>query len=174
MLQLVADRLRGCVREIDTVARLGGDEFAIVLVDCPEPRTVADRVVSCMDQETTILGRAVYPSISVGLAQHRATSHPSAVTRLEGNFSPVQRRDRSRSTNGVNLTATAAVEAAAEREAAAGRLLRAADTAMYAAKAAGKGHAAILEPDPAATPVLFLETLTVRYGPRVSVLGQQR
>ena len=73
LLKLVADRLLGCVRPGDTVARLGGDEFAILLVDCPDAREVADRVVASMDTETVVLGRPVRTSISVGVAHHAGT-----------------------------------------------------------------------------------------------------
>ncbi len=31
LLKMTADRLRHCIREVDTVARLGGDEFTILL-----------------------------------------------------------------------------------------------------------------------------------------------
>src|SRR5712691_3153318 len=47
LLKAVADRLRDCVREIDTVARLGGDEFAIIQTAIKRPADVsalADRI----------------------------------------------------------------------------------------------------------------------------------
>ena len=58
-------------------------------------------------------------------------------------------RDRSPSMGQVDV---AAIEARAERQATAALLIRLADTAMYAAKSAGKGRAAVLEADPILTP----------------------
>jgi diguanylate cyclase (GGDEF)-like protein len=46
LLQLVAQRLRGCVRDSDTVARLGGDEFVVLLNEL----SVADNVVFLMER----------------------------------------------------------------------------------------------------------------------------
>ena len=41
LLIVVAERLRGCLREIDTVARLGGDEFAIIQLGSEQPEGAA-------------------------------------------------------------------------------------------------------------------------------------
>jgi diguanylate cyclase (GGDEF)-like protein len=42
LLKAVANRLRRCIREVDTVARLGGDEFAIVQTGIRRPSDVAE------------------------------------------------------------------------------------------------------------------------------------
>jgi diguanylate cyclase len=148
LLKIVAERLLGCVRAGDTVARLGGDEFAILLEDCPDAREVADRVVASMETKTEVLGRRVRTSISVGVARHEGVPGPASVGthRLDA----LALADRSPSTVHVDAAPTDAV---AERQASAALLLRLADTAMYAAKSAGKGRAAVLDVDPVLTPL---------------------
>jgi len=148
LLTVVADRLLACVRDTDTVARLGGDEFAIVLENCADAEEIADRIVASMDQDTQVLGRTVNTSISVGVAHHRGTPAPTpVVARRAGRHEkgqPQAARSRAYSTTADDV---ASLTAAARREATAALLLRLADTAMYAAKTAGKSQA-VLTGDP--------------------------
>ena len=150
LLKIVADRLLECVRAGDTVARLGGDEFAILLEDCPDAREVADRIVASMQTKAEVLGRQVRTSISVGVARHEGAPRPAS------RRDPPARRPTGADTGPLSLDGqvdVAASEARAERQATAALLIRLADTAMYAAKSAGKGRAAVLEADPILTPV---------------------
>lgn len=59
LLQLVAERLQGCVRRSDSVARLGGDEFVVLLPDVTSRRDVAhvrDTILSCLAEPVMIDG----------------------------------------------------------------------------------------------------------------------
>jgi len=99
VLQQVARRFQGCIRDGDTLARLGGDEFAIVLpqVESSEAAAlVALRLIRSLDEPLGEDGHAVVVGTSVGIA-----AFP----------------EHGRSIHG---------------------LLLAADTALYAAKHAGK------------------------------------
>lgn len=71
VLQEVARRLLGCVREPDLVARLSGDEFAILLEHVPVSETavvVAQRMLVALGEPLLVAGRELEPSASIGIA----------------------------------------------------------------------------------------------------------
>jgi diguanylate cyclase (GGDEF)-like protein len=70
LLQIVGQRLRGCVKDGDTVARLSGDEFTVVLraVGSPEAvRATAARIVDALQMPVAIAGRDHQVRASVGV-----------------------------------------------------------------------------------------------------------
>jgi diguanylate cyclase (GGDEF)-like protein/PAS domain S-box-containing protein len=71
LLQAVARRLKGCLREVDTVARLGGDEFLILLHDLRSAQavaTVADKLLGVMAGPFEVDGHELTVSPSVGIS----------------------------------------------------------------------------------------------------------
>jgi len=71
LLQKVADRLRSCVREVDTVARMGGDEFAIILVETEadtDAVLVAKKIIQAFEAGFRISGRDCYIGVSIGIS----------------------------------------------------------------------------------------------------------
>jgi diguanylate cyclase (GGDEF)-like protein/PAS domain S-box-containing protein len=71
ILRRIAERTRGCVREIDTVCRLGGDEFVLVL---PELREAADaaavarKLLSTLSEPYPVDDRALTITPTVGIS----------------------------------------------------------------------------------------------------------
>jgi diguanylate cyclase (GGDEF)-like protein len=74
LLVLVAERLRGVLRAVDTAARFGGDEFAI-LIEGPRNgglgRLLAERVLEAFQEPFALRGRQLYISMSIGIAEGR-------------------------------------------------------------------------------------------------------
>jgi diguanylate cyclase (GGDEF)-like protein len=71
LLQAVAGRMRGCVRETDIVARLGGDEFAIVQVKFEQPADaalLATRLIDAVGAPYQLDGHQVIVGTSIGIA----------------------------------------------------------------------------------------------------------
>jgi len=71
LLGHVAERLKACVREIDTVGRLGGDEFAILLRGLHRPEEaeiLARRIVKVLSEPYLIETHPVMISVSIGIS----------------------------------------------------------------------------------------------------------
>ncbi|HEY2138257.1 MAG TPA: EAL domain-containing protein, partial [Xanthobacteraceae bacterium] len=71
LLQSVAERLRGALREHDTVARLGGDEFAVLQADVTQPEeasTLAERLLAVISEPYHLDGHMVAIGASIGIA----------------------------------------------------------------------------------------------------------
>ncbi|KAA3648184.1 MAG: EAL domain-containing protein [Chloroflexi bacterium] len=74
LLMQIAQRLKVCLRSIDTVARLGGDEFVILLEDVGDPEDISDtihvanRVLSEISRPFRLGDHEVFTSTSIGIS----------------------------------------------------------------------------------------------------------
>ena len=146
----VAQRLRAACRDEDLVARLGGDEFVVLLAPGPDAGdpsaapVLSRRLVEVLSEPFPLGDRLVTLGASVGLARgHSRGDGPPA---------------------GQAAGQAAAVRAGAPTEVSGQALLRDADMALYAAKAAGKGRVQVFEP--------ALREAVVRRGELVQELQQ--
>lgn len=73
LLQEVAVRLTGCVRQGDTVSRLGGDEFVVLLPelnDEKDARLVAQKLLNAAVFPMVLEGRELHISASIGISYY--------------------------------------------------------------------------------------------------------
>jgi diguanylate cyclase (GGDEF)-like protein len=66
-----AQRLRGCVREVDTVARQGGDEFIVLLTELhkgADAQQVADKIMKAIAEPFVVNGDMLEVGASIGVA----------------------------------------------------------------------------------------------------------
>ena len=73
LLQQVAVRLRGVLRDSDTVARLGGDEFAILLPNLSDKEQIsqaASKIIKAIDMPFIFEDQNVHIGISIGISMY--------------------------------------------------------------------------------------------------------
>ncbi|HEB78308.1 MAG TPA: EAL domain-containing protein, partial [Methylothermaceae bacterium] len=71
LLQEVAHRLSGVLRESDTVARFGGDEFAFIVADLAASdnwRTLATKILAALASPFHLEGRELFIKASIGVS----------------------------------------------------------------------------------------------------------
>ena len=73
LLQEVAIRLKGCVRDSDTVARLGGDEFVVLLPELEDEKhaaIVAQKILAAAARPFTLIGQEFRVTASIGISTY--------------------------------------------------------------------------------------------------------
>jgi diguanylate cyclase (GGDEF)-like protein len=73
LLQQVASRLKGCVRDSDTVARLGGDEFVVLLSEVADEKyasVVAQKILAAVARPFTLMGQEFRVTTSIGISMY--------------------------------------------------------------------------------------------------------
>jgi diguanylate cyclase (GGDEF)-like protein len=70
LLQQTAERLKQCIREVDTVARLGGDEFIIILSNIADPKDasiIAEHIITRISEAFNIDIHEIFVTPSIGI-----------------------------------------------------------------------------------------------------------
>jgi diguanylate cyclase (GGDEF)-like protein len=73
LLQEVATRLKGCVRDSDAVARLGGDEFVVLLPELADEKCaaiVAQKILAAVARPYTLMGQEFRVTASIGISTY--------------------------------------------------------------------------------------------------------
>ncbi len=79
LLKAVSERLKTCVREVDTVARMGGDEFTIILEGASSEQNilmVAKRITESIATVFELKGRHISVGVSIGITIYPRDDHP--------------------------------------------------------------------------------------------------
>jgi diguanylate cyclase (GGDEF)-like protein len=103
VLQHVAARLQGCLRDEDRLARIGGDQFAVLLAgtDARAAETTARRMLNVVAQPCTLEGTTFTLTCSIGIAL--APSHGRTADELARHAEAAMRAVKSGGRGNVRL-----------------------------------------------------------------------
>jgi diguanylate cyclase (GGDEF)-like protein/PAS domain S-box-containing protein len=100
LLQIIAQRLSGCVRGSDTVSRLGGDEFVILLSEVTagqDAAVSAEKVLRAVSAPVDIDGHHLHPSASIGIAIYPEDGEDAVSLLKHADFAMYHAKDCGRS-----------------------------------------------------------------------------
>ena len=116
LLNLLAERLRGLVRAVDTTARLGADVFAVLAVDLARPDdmlAMARKIHACAAVPFVVEGRTIHITLSVGASAYPRDGDDFEV--LLRNANAAMHRVKEGGGNGIQFYAAEMTRDATER-----------------------------------------------------------
>lgn len=104
VLQEVARRMQGCVRESDTVSRVGGDEFVVLLLNLANAQDalqVAEKIRAALREPMQLDGKTLSVSSCIGVAMY--PEHGQTQTELSRQADAAMYQAKERGRDGVVL-----------------------------------------------------------------------
>jgi diguanylate cyclase (GGDEF)-like protein/PAS domain S-box-containing protein len=101
LLQIVAERIQGCIRRSDTVARIGGDEFVVVLNGIPDAEAasqLAQKILDTVRLPVDLAGQEVFSSCSIGIALHPVDGRDAETLLMNADAAMYQSKEQGRNT----------------------------------------------------------------------------
>jgi diguanylate cyclase (GGDEF)-like protein/PAS domain S-box-containing protein len=106
MLQETAQRIAGCIREVDTVARLGGDEFVVMLENLSETpeiaaaqaKAVGAKILAAVARPYVLDGRECHSTSSMGITVFGDQSESTNEVLQQADIAMYQAKEAGRNT----------------------------------------------------------------------------
>jgi diguanylate cyclase (GGDEF)-like protein/PAS domain S-box-containing protein len=101
LLRAVANRLSGCLREVDMIARHGGDEFVVLLEDIEkqeEVEQVVERMRAVLVEPLAIEGQEVTVTSSIGVALYPRDGEAASVLLRKADLAMYRAKELGRNT----------------------------------------------------------------------------
>jgi diguanylate cyclase (GGDEF)-like protein len=99
VLQEVAKRLLGCVREGDIIARLGGDEFVLLVEELDDPAAlteIARKLLAAVSELGKIEGQELNVTLSIGICTYPADGRDSKALLAGADIAMYRAKERGR------------------------------------------------------------------------------
>jgi diguanylate cyclase (GGDEF)-like protein/PAS domain S-box-containing protein len=97
VLQAMAGRLKGCLREVDTLARLGGDEFGVLIEQVSDTRfvgSVARKLLQAIAELLRVDGQEYHLTASIGISTYPADGGDATVLLKNADIAMYRAKDR--------------------------------------------------------------------------------
>jgi diguanylate cyclase (GGDEF)-like protein/PAS domain S-box-containing protein len=107
LLQAVANRLRGSVRDHDSVARIGGDEFLILFPELGDPEDaerVGRKLLNQFSRPFSVRGLSLTMTASIGIALYRTHGNTSEELLRNADASMYRAKDLGRNRTSINTS----------------------------------------------------------------------
>ncbi len=101
LLQQVALRFRGCLRESDVVARLGGDEYTVMMRPVREPQEVAScaqKLINALAAPFNVDGHELFVTCSIGVSMFPDDARDAATLLKNADIAMYRAKEQGRNT----------------------------------------------------------------------------